>query len=160
MNLRTLWQSLHVRRWHTNAELGHTHDTTTAHSARLAVLALRLWPGDDALAVACIKHDLGEAASGDVPWLAKRQPPDLAAASATAEEEWLRAAKLGDLPDDWRVKLLDRIDAYLWCQLHRPDLMERADWIEARQDIWRMCVDDADLQREVLSLICGTEKRA
>lgn len=155
MNLRPLWHSLHVRRWHTNPHLQHTHDTTTAHSARMAVLALRIW-GDTDLACACLVHDVGECFTGDLPWTFKRSSPAVAHDLAIEESAAIRGLKLSDwLSDDPRVKLLDRVDAYLWMQLHRPDLMETPDWIAARQEIWQlsMQIEDGAKQPAIVALI-------
>lgn len=117
-----------VRRWHTNPHLGHTVDTVGAHSARMAVMAMMLWPGQWRLIDACLTHDLGEIASGDIPWGARNK------------------GEADDVADDWSLdyglmyhiglpitsvtylKFLDRLDAYLWARLHAPHVLQEKAW--------------------------------
>ena len=136
MNLHSLWHRLHVSRWHTNAHMHRCGDTTAAHSARMATLALRLWPGDLELCAACVVHDAGEWATGDAPWDAKRSSPMLKAISDKREADAIDSMGLdGYDTHDPRVTLLDRLDAYAMAALHRPDQLEAQEWSEARAEI-------------------------
>ena len=53
-------------RWHVNPHLSHTRQTLGHHGAAAAILAHALWPDDAEVLWACIAHDLGEIATGDV----------------------------------------------------------------------------------------------
>ena len=131
----TPWLASHVRRWHANPALAHTQDPVAAHSARMGILALTIWPdASRALLVACLTHDLGEHATGDVPTTAK-QDPQLRDALDRIEAQAIAAMGLQSdltLTDQRRLRHLDRLDAYLWAEFHRPDLMARDDWRAAR----------------------------
>lgn len=128
------WRATFVRRWHTNCHLSHTNDPVGYHSGRMSVLALSLWPDcSRELLAACITHDLGEVASGDIPCGAWNK----AIAEAVAME-W--EAKNGlmhhwsiDEDDRDRLKFLDRLDAYYWALHHAPEHV-RTDgaWIAQR----------------------------
>lgn len=129
------WLATFTRRWHANPELCHTIDPVGAHSGRMAVLALHLW-GDGAsrdLLAACLCHDLGEHMTGDVAWPAK-QDAALGAALDRIEAESLDRMGMTyslSAEDARRLKYLDRLDAYLWVQHHRPDVLDRDGWPEA-----------------------------
>jgi len=124
-----------VRRWHCNPSLAHLTDTVASHSGRMAALACVLWPEPSAAlfrAIAC--HDLGEIATGDVPWPVK-QDPALKAALDRLEAQALRdmglAFHVG--PDDARrLKLLDRLDAYLFVTQYAPHALDGDGWPAAK----------------------------
>ena len=122
----TPWQATFVRRWHTNQHLCNTIDPVGAHSARMAVLCLQFFPDDFEVLAGCITHDLGETASGDIPWGAKNKW----AADGVAEN-WERDNKMtahwyldGDQYD--RLKFLDMMDAYLWAKHHAPEMVKKS----------------------------------
>jgi len=121
-----------VRRWHTNPSLSHTIDPLGYHGWRMAVLAIMLWPGAMGLIEACITPDLGEVASGDVPWGGDKTTADAVA------DQWSRDNGL-DLHLELtgvnvaRLKFLDRADAYLWARHNAPKLMMRGDWEAQRE---------------------------
>jgi 5'-deoxynucleotidase YfbR-like HD superfamily hydrolase len=128
----TPWLSTFTRRWHCNPHLAHTVDPVGYHGARMAVLALEYWGAvaSRELLVACICHDLGEWATGDVPYDAKR---DAALKAHLDRIEDAALHKMGlafslSLDDQRRLKFLDRLDAYLWAEHHAPGLMARDDW--------------------------------
>jgi len=129
------WLATFTRRWHANPDMCHTIDPVGAHSARMGVLALQLFGAGASreLLAACLCHDLGEHMTGDVAWPAK-QDPELGAALDRIEEAALVSMGMAyDLPpsDARRLKYLDRLDAYLWTQYHRPDILCRDGWPEA-----------------------------
>lgn len=130
----TAWLATFTRRWHANPDMCHTFDPVASHSARMGILALKLWPDSSReLLVACLCHDLGEHMTGDVAWPAK-QDPDLGAALDRIEEASLKAMglyyALGPR-DQNRLKYLDRLDAYLWVQHNCPHILSRDGWPEA-----------------------------
>lgn len=145
----TPWLASHIRRWHANPALAHIPDTLGGHGGRMGILALQIW-GDGAsreLLAACLCHDLGEYATGDVPKPAKADPT-LRSALTRLEDAALH--KLGmsyslSAEDQRRLKYLDVLDAYLWCELHRPDLLDRDGWPDDRA--W-LDAEKADLERK------------
>lgn len=103
----------------------------------MAILALHLWPdASRELLVACIVHDLGESATGDIPWPAKEASTVLRGEISAMEAEAL--AYMG-MPlgisgpiNQARLKYLDRLDAYLWAVHHKPKLRKRKKWRKAK----------------------------
>jgi len=98
----------------------------------MAILAIMLWPGDADTLEACITHDLGEYASGDIPWGGDKTTAD------TVADKWSKLHNL-DMHLDMspvksaRVKFLDRADAYLWAMHHNPRLGKRKDWKDQKK---------------------------
>lgn len=133
------WLAGFVARWHSGHSapwLARSGDTTGWHGARMAALALRIWPdASRSLIAACITHDLGEIAAGDVPADAKRRDETLRATLDRLEEAALDAMGLRFglcAQDRRRLKFLDRLDAYLWAQHNAPSLLTRQDWVADR----------------------------
>lgn len=142
------WLACHVTRWHSGPSapwLAHTQDRLHGHGGRMAVLALHVW-GDDAsrqLLAACILHDLGEYHVADVPAPAKADRT-LRAALDRLEDMALYRMGLSyglSADDDLRLKFLDRWDAYLWAQLHAPQILQRADWLAGLARLKRLALD-------------------
>lgn len=131
------WLATFTRRWHCNPDLGHTTDPVGWHGARMAILALHLWPYSSRnLIMACLTHDLGESVTGDIPWPAKQASPYLKQELDQMEAEALAGMGMKfetRPPDTARLKYLDRLDAYLWMMHHKPKLRKRKDWKEARK---------------------------
>jgi 5'-deoxynucleotidase YfbR-like HD superfamily hydrolase len=128
------WLASCVARWHAGSSapwLSRSGDTVAAHGARMAALALRIWPdASRSLIAACITHDLGEYAAGDAPAHAKRDAT-LAATLDRIEGQALEAMGMAiplHAPDARRLKFLDRLDAYLWAQHNAPQIIARDDW--------------------------------
>jgi 5'-deoxynucleotidase YfbR-like HD superfamily hydrolase len=133
----TPWLASFTRRWHANEFLCHTVDPVAAHSGRMGILALTLWGAGASreLLVACLAHDLGEHATGDVPCDAKADGT-LSAALDRLEDAALHRMGMSyslSLDDARRLKLLDRLDAYLWAEHHAPHVLQRPDWVAAWQ---------------------------
>ena len=122
-----IYHATMVRRWHTNAALSHTVDPVGYHSGRMAILALKLWPDDMQLLAACLTHDLGEYASGDIPYDGDKTTANKVATDWSIENEL-----------DWhinapaevykRLKFLDKLDAYLWARHHAPHVLKDIAW--------------------------------
>lgn len=147
----TPWLASFVRRWHCHPDLCHTVDPISGHSARMGILALHLWGAGASrdLLVACACHDLGERATGDVPWHAKRDCPELAGLLDVLENRARTAMGMFyevSADDFRRLKFLDRLDAYLWAKHHAPHIMDRDGWPEAREWLQR---EADELQAEV-----------
>jgi len=101
----------------------------------MAALACVLWPEPSAAlfrAIAC--HDLGEIATGDVPAPTKRDPV-IAEALDRLEAKALRDMGLVfhvDPDDARRLKLLDRLDAYLFVTQYAPHALDGDGWTAAK----------------------------
>jgi len=151
-----LWKSCHVARWHSNEHLAHTHDPLNGHSGRVAVLMRSLWPDAPANVLwACVVHDLPEYIVGDVSAVSKQDNPKFNAALDILEAETAKKMECEYLLDDrWqeRLNLCDRLDALLFAQLHRPDLMQRGEWIESKARIFGMA-DACGVNLEVADII-------
>ena len=136
-DLTKIYRAGRVRRWHANPDLAHTDDRIDGHSARVAriILARHPAPSFDLIRAALI-HDDGESVTGDVPAEAKRMFPALARALKGAEAQAVLRL-WGTLPDanltardlEW-MKFADRLDAYMWAQAHRPDILAADGWPE------------------------------
>ena len=128
-----IYHATMVRRWHTNPHLSHTVDPVGYHSGRMAILALKLWPYDWDTVAACLTHDLGEFASGDIPWNGDKTTANKVA------DEWSIENELDwhlDVMTD-RLKFLDKLDAYLWARHHAPDILKDTAW--QSQKYWLEC---------------------
>lgn len=126
-DLLNIYHATMVRRWHTNPYLSHTVDPVGYHSGRMAILALKLWPCNWNIVAACLTHDLGEIASGDIPWNGDKTTADDVADkwSVDHDMDWhLDANALTTR----RLKFLDRLDAYLWARHHAPVVLTDTDW--------------------------------
>jgi hypothetical protein len=130
-----LWLALNsVHRWHTNPHLSRMAQTNAQHSGSMAALALALWPDCSRdLLKACILHDAPEAATGDMPWGAKRDPI-IKAAMRHAEDQAAFAngwTCWTDEIDTARLKFLDLLEAYRFVQLHAPHILTDGYWVGA-----------------------------
>ncbi len=128
------WRAGHTKRWHAHPELCNSGDCVSAHSARMATLALSLFTHDTLylLVHACLVHDLGEACVGDVRGPAKRVDPVLAERLDVAEGKAMARMSMFMPPldelDRARLKLLDHYDAFLWVRFAQPDHLALPNW--------------------------------
>ena len=135
MNTHDAYLATMGRRWSVNPHLSHTRQTLGHHGAAAAILAHALWPGDAEVLWACIAHDLGESATGDVPSPAKRANNTLAIELLIAETNALAAMGISYQPSD-RLDLVDGLEAYLWMMHHAapqrltPEWGKSLAWIE------------------------------
>jgi len=135
MNTHEAYLAAMVRRWHVNPHLSQSRQTIGHHGAAAAILAHALWPDDAEVLWACIAHDLGESATGDVPSPAKLANPELALMLTSIEGAALDAMGISYQPSD-RLDLVDRLEAYLWMMHHAsaqrltPEWRKSLAWIE------------------------------
>ena len=131
-----------VMRWHacTSITLRRSGDCTDAHAARMARMALWLWPdaSRDLLAAIAI-HDVAEGGpggTGDVPSHSKQGAYGGAIAGRQRDLEWERGLYhlMYELSRDdaARLRFLDRLDAYRWAASVAPWEMGGDGWPEAR----------------------------
>jgi hypothetical protein len=162
--IRDIWNS-DVNRWHASRchALRNSGDTTDAHAARCCRLLLALKPDASAnLIAATLHHDVAERVTGDVPWGAKQDGTlrDTLARLEVAEIMRLRLSEAITAEQaDW-IKLVDRLDAYLWCQMAAPAELAQRDWRLSWADILERA-DRLNVRVPVLGLIgeCGGDSR-
>ena len=120
-----------VRRWHANPHMSDTVDPVGYHGGRMAVLCLHFWPDCDRnLLAACITHDLGEFASGDIPYGGDKTTANAVADKWSLDNDLSHHYLLGDA----RLHFLDRLDAYLWARHHKPHVVAtEKDWQDQRE---------------------------
>lgn len=145
-DIHQLWASGFVNRWHAhpNPRLRNSGDTVGAHTYRVMILvryfSARATPkwhviGEKAMFVA-LAHDTGEAYTGDLPGPFKQDHPNLAAQVDEEGRTWAGDDFEGQLPEVRElVNLCDKIDHYLFCKAHAPDLIEKDEWVKLRKEI-------------------------
>lgn len=143
MSLQDLWNS-NVHRWHASRSyaLRNSGDDTDAHAARCYRLLISLNPTASVyLRDAVALHDVAERVTGDTPWGAKFHSEDLRSTLVFLEAR--ENTRLGIsqcfealTPDEWEwVKLVDRLDAYLWCRMVDRAELAKQDWRSSWADI-------------------------
>jgi hypothetical protein len=126
----------HVSRWHASPveALRLSGDTIDAHQKRCVVLIRALIDNPpDTLIQAALHHDDPEKWLGDMPFTAKRDFPELAAAYARAESEVIAREGIPQPANEWEarvVKFVDRLDAFHWASGVAPSVMWDGDWTE------------------------------
>jgi 5'-deoxynucleotidase YfbR-like HD superfamily hydrolase len=158
--IRDIWNS-DVTRWHSSRchALRHSGDTTDAHAARCCRLLLALKPDASAnLIAATLHHDVAERVTGDVPFGAKQDATlrDTLVRLEVNENMRLQLREAVTLDEwDW-IKLVDRLDAYLWAQMVAPAELAKQDWRNAWADILARA-GRLDVRQQVANLIgeCG-----
>lgn len=138
-----LWASGFTRRWHMNAAMSGFNDLNCAHQGRCAMLVIALFP-DHSLALlrAAVTHDAAEFVVGDLSQPFKAVGGGLVADHASLEGDVLARMGLAcDLSEFEQrcLKLIDRIDAALFVQLHAPQEARRGGW----RDVQDWCLGEA-----------------
>jgi hypothetical protein len=129
----------HVSRWHASPveALRLSGDTIDAHQKRCVVLIRALIDSPpDTLIQAALHHDDPEKWLGDMPFTAKRDFPELAAAYARAESGVIAREGIPQPANEWEarvIKFVDRLDAYYWAWHSAPHVMADDDW----EEFWR-----------------------
>lgn len=136
-----------VMRWHANPSmtLQRSGDTTDAHAARMARMALWLWPdASRELLAAIMMHDVAEGGpggTGDVPGPSKEGAYLGAILERQRDVEEDRGIRrLMDVlsgGDAARLHFLDRLDACRWAAAVAPWELDGGDWPEARVRLLR-----------------------
>lgn len=159
MSVFEQWQAGCTHRWHTNSDprLRGSYDRVDGHSARVAILALGLFPDlPRTTLIECLYHDLGENWTGDLPWTLKQENPAIKRAIDSVES-WHRGNigavgfAIGD--EQKRIlKMCDWLDAFLWVSQHSPKLLKRADWMDQTRAC-RQMAESLGVNEEVNRLI-------
>lgn len=131
-----LWSSSFTRRWHMNAAMSHTEDFVCAHQGRCGLLVMVLFPDHSIqLLRAAITHDAAEYAVGDLSAPFKAAGGDLVAKHAALEDRILDEMGFGNTLDELdqrRLKLVDRLDGFLFVNLRHPHEVGRNGWPDVR----------------------------
>jgi 5'-deoxynucleotidase YfbR-like HD superfamily hydrolase len=144
VSILEIWNS-DVNRWHASRchALRHSGDTTDAHAARCCRLLIALKPdASPNLIAAMLHHDVAERVTGDTPWGAKQDATlrDTLVRLEIAETMRLNLSEAVTAEEaDW-IKLVDRLDAYLWCAMVASSELASPDWRMA----WAEILERAD----------------
>lgn len=147
-----------VNRWHASPcpALRNSGDTVSQHHKRCGALARDLFPGrPEAFYAAVENHDTPELWLGDPPAGIKDRFPDIGNAYRTAESVVIRLHSIPQPGNEWEraaIKLLDRLDAYLWMMHHAPEQEGFNGWDETVRLIMQSA-DDFDIRRAVRHLL-------
>lgn len=129
-------------RWHTNPWLAQTCDRLDGHQGRVARLILALWPDASRdLLIAALTHDDGESVTGDIPAPAGKTAEQMGAEALAQNEIWGSGFQLLARYERDRLKLADKLDAYMWAEHHAPAVvLDNPEWSEAWQEIVKLAV--------------------
>lgn len=165
--VKKLWSSGMVNRWHTNSDprLRNSGDTNDAHSARVAKLVYAFAGATHSVRddvdlynamEQAILHDCPEKVTGDVGYETKRKVPEMRHLLADMDDKYWSDLGLAPLPRDLDpiVVLADQVDALLLCQLNAPDLWKRNDWRNHAEKVLGMAAE-IGLAKLVTDLIYG-----
>lgn len=124
MNLKTLWESGRVQRYHSHPQLARFAQTNADHQWGCVALLLSLHPDPSVeLIRAVAEHDVDELFGGDIPFRFKSRNPDFTErheklCQQMAEDTGISPVELiWDEDIVWR-ELVDRLESFLWMRMH------------------------------------------
>ncbi len=150
-----------VNRWHASPveALRNSGDTVSAHHARCGALARHLFPArPQAFYDAVENHDTPEYFLGDPPAGIKDRFPDLGSAYRTAENVIIRERNIPQPANEWErhaIKMLDRLDAYLWMLKKAPGQDGIDGWDRTVRDIMD-AAEDFGVLLDVIEMIADS----
>jgi hypothetical protein len=137
VGINPIYKSGSVTRWHANPDV--PAQTLADHHGRVAQIICYFFPAASAsLLYAALHHDCGELMVGDVPSPAKQ---DEQLAQFLHLREAIARQEMGiDVIDhhDPRLTFADKLEAYTYVALTRPDLMGQTQWVTALSDLGQM----------------------
>ena len=130
-------------RWHTNPHLAQTCDRLDGHQGRVARLILALFPDASRdLLIAALTHDDGESVTGDIPATYPKSDMHKSAEALARGEIWGLGFQLLARYERERLRLADKLDAYMWAEHHAPAVvLDNPEWSEAWQEIVKLAVE-------------------
>jgi len=140
-NVRKVLDSGYVQRYHTHPDLAGLQDLSQ-HQWRCAMIIIMLHPAPrPALIREALTHDVGEAATGDLPFQFKRDNPALAMDMSEHEVEYRREIGMPDMILDdkselW-LKFADLAECVGFAYRKKPDLLRKAEWKSMIEEIYR-----------------------
>jgi len=139
--INPIYRSGGLQRWHMNPDV--PAQTLADHHGRVAQIVFWFWPyAPSALIYAALHHDCGEIETGDISSPAKDADQDTARALALREAIARDRLGLNLIDDnDPRLRFADRLEAYTYVTMKRPDLLCKDGWPEALERIEQMADD-------------------
>lgn len=141
MNIKDVYRSGFVQRYHSNPEIAWAGQTNGQHQWGVAILLLALFDAraNMALLWEALHHDAGEMGTADMSAPNKRRHPAAAESLALAErneriemgapEAWLTV-------EEWAIlKLCDGLEAWLFARVRCPWMLTGDGWPEMRLDL-------------------------
>ena len=130
-------------RWHTNPHLAQTCDRLDGHQGRVARLILALFPDASRdLLIAALTHDDGESVTGDIPATYPKSDRHKVAEAFAQKDIWGSGMPRLSYTDGQRLKLADKLHAYMWAEHHAPAVvLDNPEWSEAWQEIVKLAVE-------------------
>jgi 5'-deoxynucleotidase YfbR-like HD superfamily hydrolase len=134
VSLHNTYESGRTLRYHANPLLARYGQTVADHAWGVAAIICCLHPNPSMpLIRAALFHDAGERWVGDLPYPFKVRAPEFARLHSDIEDEireemGIPSFNLTATEEKW-LKLADRMEAYLFCKMHNPDLVETALWV-------------------------------
>ena len=158
------WRASFTRRWHSNPDLCDTVDPISSHQGRTALLLVSLFPDCSfELLRAALIHDQAEVRTGDLPYDVKRDCPGAMDILRVAEVREMEDQNLDfpelPEPDQRRLKLCDRLDAWLWMMRHARHLSARRDWKKQHGEMLALALS-LGVGSQVADLLRAEESRA
>lgn len=132
-----------VHRWHTNPHLAGTTDRLDGHQGRVARLILALFPDASRdLLIEALTHDDGESVTGDIPATYAKSDRHKVAEAFALKDIWGSGMPRLSYTDGQRLRLADKLDAYMWAEHHAPAVvLDNPEWSEAWQEIVKLAVE-------------------
>lgn len=128
-----------TRRWSSNPDMCDVHDSVAEHAYRVTLALKQYWPDSSADAITyALVHDLAEKYTGDWPSEFKRDNPDLAAIEANIAAEYIAALGFSfevTRTEIDRVKMCDKLDAYLKVKHHKPWVLGRERYQKDKREV-------------------------
>lgn len=144
--LHNVYESGRTLRYHANPQMARFGQTVADHSWGVAAIVLALHPKPSLeLIKACIFHDSGERWVGDLPYPFKRMSPSFAVEHERLEHQAMseNGIPLSVLTEDEKkwLKFGDRLEAYLYCRIHNPELARSKPWQDNNNVMYQTAVE-------------------
>lgn len=143
MSLDAVFESGRTLRYHANPKMAHFNQSVADHGWGVAALLMVLNPTPSLpLLKAAIFHDCGERWVGDLPYPFKVMAPKFAEEHARLEVMAMQANgipsyQLTEKETKW-LKLCDRLEAFMFCRHHRPELTLSSSWQDNNNEMLAM----------------------
>lgn len=140
MKPHPIYRSGSVTRWHSNPDV--PPQTLADHHGRVAQIVAFFWPDKPYMLYSALHHDCGELMVGDVSSPAKEANPKLKAVLEEAEAEARKEMGLKPFAASYpMLRFADRLEAYCYVTMTRPDILGQDEWVKAVADLWEMAHD-------------------
>lgn len=158
MSIKNVYETGKVVRYHANPHLSVYGQTVADHAWGCAMLIHMLHPNPtkELLATALL-HDAGERWAGDLPYPVKVIAPEMAerhsfVEKALAGQNGVPEYHITKRDAKW-LKFVDRLEAFLFVKMRRPDLAMGEDWQDNNDAVMEMAEELGVPGDEVYALI-------